>query len=289
MPAVPRDLVERLYTVPPDGFVAARNEAVAAAKRAKNPDLAREIGRLRKPTLAAWLVNLLAIRRPELMDELVDLSATLRAAQRELRGEQLRELSAQRRAAVAALVGEARDLARQVDPRTVGAKLPLAEVEETLNAALSDTDIAERVRSGRLVRPVRYAGFGEPPRPQLRLVTGTGPPDRRAAGKAGAAERVTGEAGRQELERELADARERERQAEAELERAVAAEREADRVLAETEAELAELERRRALAEEEVSRRKLARKAAERGAAAARRRTGEVQAAIEALQDRPSG
>ena len=45
-------------------------------------------------------------------------------------------------------------------------------MEATLNAALADAEVAEQVRSGRLLRAASYAGFGEVPRPQLRLVTG---------------------------------------------------------------------------------------------------------------------
>ncbi|GAA3769948.1 hypothetical protein GCM10022225_65980 [Plantactinospora mayteni] len=172
MPGLPRDLVERLYAAPPDGFVAARAEAVAAARAAGDPTAAREIAKLRKPTVAAWLVNLLALRRPELMAELVELSAALRGAQRELRGDRLRELSAQRRGVVGALVGQARALAEEEDPRLAAGKLPLAEVEATLNAALADVEVAEQARSGRLVRATSYAGFGEVPRPQLRLIVG---------------------------------------------------------------------------------------------------------------------
>ncbi|GAB3969300.1 hypothetical protein V1634_20870 [Plantactinospora veratri] len=172
MPGLPRDLVERLYAAPPDGFVAARSEAVAAARAGGDPATAREIAKLRKPTVAAWLVNLLALRRPELMAELVELSAALRGAQRELRGDRLRELSAQRRGVVGALVGQARALAEEADPRLAAGKLPLAEVEATLNAALADVEVAEQARSGRLVRATSYAGFGEVPRPQLRLIVG---------------------------------------------------------------------------------------------------------------------
>ncbi|GIG85706.1 hypothetical protein [Plantactinospora endophytica] len=172
MAGLPRDLVERLYAAPPDGFVAARAEAVAAARAAGDPAAAREIAKLRKPTVAAWLVNLLALRRPELMAELVELSAALRTAQRELRGDRLRELSVRRRGVVSALVGQARTLAEQADPRPAAGKLPLAEVEATLNAALADVEVAEQARSGRLVRAASYAGFGEVPRPQLRLIVG---------------------------------------------------------------------------------------------------------------------
>ena len=66
--------------------------------------------------MAAWLVNLLALRRPELIDELVELATALRAAQRGLKGDELRELSTQRRQVVSALVAAARKLAVEEDP-----------------------------------------------------------------------------------------------------------------------------------------------------------------------------
>ncbi len=292
---VSRELIERLYTAPPDGFVAARAAAVAEARAAGDTAAAREIGKLRKPTVAAWLVNLLAVRRPELVAELAELSAALRTAQRELRGPRLRELSAQRRAVVAALVGQARALAEETDPGLSTGKLPLAEVEATLQAALSDVEIAEQVRSGQLVRAASYAGFGEVPRPQLRLVTGGAEPTgRRERGQPAAAARAAREQAaaravrRRALKRELTAARTEQRRAEAELARAVGAERAAVDALAKVQADLAELQRRRTAAEHEAERGKLARKTAERAAADARRRTGEVQAATEALADEAS-
>ncbi|WP_416906280.1 hypothetical protein [Micromonospora echinospora] len=172
MPGPSRDLVERLYGTPPDRFVAARDAAVAESRRAGDPATAREIAKLRRPTVAAWLVNLLAIRRPELVAGLVELAEALRSAQRDLRGPKLRELSAQRRAVVAALVAEARTLAAGTEGAPPAGRLPLAEVEATLNAALADTEVAAEVRAGRLLRAASYAGFGEVPRPQLRLLTG---------------------------------------------------------------------------------------------------------------------
>jgi hypothetical protein len=271
------DLGERLYSAPPDGFVAARDEAVAEAKAAGDTDAAREIAKLRKPTVAAWLVNLLAIQRPDLMGELVELSRALRAAQRDLKGAQLRELSAQRRQAVAGLVNEARKLALAADPGLTRAKLPLGEVENTLTAALSDEDVAAQVRSGRLVRAAAYAGFGEVPRPQLRLVTAEEPEIDRTAPARTEEDRIG------PLKKELAAARAAQKKAEADLERASKAEQRGVDDLADIEAELAEVERRRAAAEEELSRRKLARKGAERAVTAARRHTGDVEGALEAL------
>lgn len=333
MPGPSTELVQQLYRTPPDRFVAARDAAVADARRAGDPTTARQLARLRRPTVAAWLVNLLAIRRPELVADLVELADELRTAQRELRGPRLRELSAQRRAVVAALVAEVRKLAAAEPDAPPAGRLPLAEVEATLNAAFSDAEIAEQVRAGRLLRAASYAGFGEVPRPQLRLVTGDdeepeeerparrpgaqrGRPepatgtdraasstdraasstDRaasrtdRAAERAEQAERAAQRAARTErarqrraLDRELALAQADQERVEAELTEATGQERDSAAVLDGIEAELAELERRRAVAEQDLSRAKLARRAAERAVTVARRRAGEVEAAVEAL------
>ncbi|MCW3840150.1 hypothetical protein ONA70_08580 [Micromonospora yasonensis] len=293
MPGPTPDPVQRLYATPPDRFVAARDAAVADARRSGDPKAAREIGRLRRPTVAAWLVNLLAIRRPELVADLAQLAESLRTAQRELRGAKLRELSAQRRAVVGALVTEVRKLAAAEPGAPPVGKLPLAEVEATLNAALSDAEVAEQIRAGRLLRSVHYAGFGEVPRPQLRLVTGGGeePPvaerpesrrarDERATERAARAERAKR---RRALERELAKARDDQGRAERELAEATRSEQDGAAALDRIETELAELERRRAVAEQDLSRAKLARRGAERSVTAARRRTGEVEGALEAL------
>jgi hypothetical protein len=290
MAQVPTEIADGLYAAQPETFVAERDRAVADAREAGDRALATAIGKLRKPTVAAWLVNLLALRRPDLVADLADLAGQLRAAQRDLRGDELRELSAQRRAVVSALVEQARAVAVGEQPELARAKLPLAEVESTLTAALADEDVAEQVRSGRLVRTVAYTGFGEVPRPKLRLVTDGAAPTEVSRGAQPGTERDEARrradaerAARAEAERALAQARTAQQEADAELARATAAEQDGARELAEVEAELAELQRRRSAAEEELSRRKLARKSAERGVAAARRGLGDAQAALEAL------
>lgn len=300
------ELADELYAAPPDEFVAGRARAVAQARRDRDGKAAAELAKLRKPTVAAWLVNLLALRQPELVDELADLSRELRAAQRELKGARLRELSTQRRAAVAALVAQARALAVAERPGLAEAKLPMAEVEATFTAALADEDVAARVRSGRLIRSVAYAGFGEVPRPRLRLVTSEDTADeaparahdepagggrdrdraareeaRRASAERQA--RIERERERVALREELAVARAEARKAEAATERAGQAERDGADELAALEVELAGLERRRSAAEDELGRLRVARKLAERQATAARRRAGEVEGALESL------
>ncbi|XVU24788.1 hypothetical protein ACQPZJ_47565 [Actinoplanes sp. CA-054009] len=168
MPSATDALIQRLYEAPPEGFVAARTAAIEDARRAGDKDTAKRLAALKKPTVAAWVVNLLALRRPELVEELADLAAALREAQRGLDGEALRELTAQRRQVVSALVSAAGKLARAEEP---GLKLPLGEVEATLTAAMAEPEIAAQVRTGRLIRAATYAGFGEVPRPRLRLVS----------------------------------------------------------------------------------------------------------------------
>lgn len=299
MPSDTEDLIRQLYEAHPDGFVAGRAEAVAAAREAGDKETAKRLAALRKPTVAAWLVNLLAMRRADLITDLVELAEALRQAQRSLRGEELRELSQQRRQAVSALVRAAQQLAIEADPALRRAKLPMAEVEATLSAALAEPDIAEQVRGGRLIKAATYAGFGEVPRPRLRLVTSdesaveaaeeaeeeakpaSTRDDRRQRVEQKARDERAGR--RRELRKELTVAQAADRKAKSTLERAEEAERDASKAVDELEEQIAELERQRLVAQAEVSRRKLARRSAEREASTARRHVGDVEAAIEDL------
>lgn len=54
------DVAAQLYAVEPPAFVAARSEAAREARDAGDRELATAIGKLRRPALAAWAVNLLA-------------------------------------------------------------------------------------------------------------------------------------------------------------------------------------------------------------------------------------
>jgi chromosome segregation ATPase len=169
---------------------------------------------------------------------------------------------------------------------------------------MAEPEIAEQVRTGRLIRAATYAGFGEVPRPRLRLVTDdeapagedvaeadTGAEDEEEPARVTARERAAAERRRRErlerrrdLKRDLTSAHAEERRADDQLAKAEAAERDAGHRVEDLDAELAELERRRTEAVADVARRKLARRAAEREAAAARRRVGDVQAALEDLE-----
>ncbi len=147
-----------LYALSPGDFTAARDERVAQARASGDRDLARAIGALRRPVVSAWLVNQLARVAGDQVAELLVLGESLRQAQQDLAGEQVRELSVQRRRLVAALVAEAKRLAER-DGRPASLQVE-REVEATLQAALADADAAEAVRAGCLASPLSYAGLG---------------------------------------------------------------------------------------------------------------------------------
>ncbi len=151
-------IADELYAVRPDEFVPERDDAVARAREAGDRALARAIGKLRRPTRAAWLANLLARERPDQLEGLLGLAAGLADAQRTLDGTALRALSSQRHRLVSAVAAEAGRLAA-ARHEPVGDAL-LRDVSGILEAALADPAIADEVRSGRLTRTVSYSGFG---------------------------------------------------------------------------------------------------------------------------------
>ena len=235
-----------LYGLPPADFVAARTAHVRQAKGAKDAELARDVGALRKPSTAAWVVNLLVRRRRDDVEQLLRLGEALREAQSSLSGAELRDLNRTRHQVLTALGRQARALAADAGQRVSAGVAE--EVQATLGAALADPDAADQVRAGRLTTALSYEGFGPAapsgatPRPAER-------PQRAAAargGAAGTAERadededaesvraaVAAEAeraraerverARQEAERREQQRRERERRARLEKERRQAA------------------------------------------------------------------
>lgn len=156
------DLVEattRLYGLAPESFLAHRTELVAQARAVKDRDLAREIGQLRRPTRTAWLLNLLTRGNPDQLGELLELRASFARAQREGDGVQLRALSRQRRELIADLTQVALSLGRDAGYSAPDGAIIL-EIGQTLEAALADPRIRDRLLAGALTKPVQYGGFG---------------------------------------------------------------------------------------------------------------------------------
>jgi len=145
------EIAAELYALPPDDFTAARNARAAASDRT----LAARVKSLRKPTAAAWAVDLLA--RDGQLAEALQLAGALREAQDDLDGAELARLGRQRRALVAALATQAVDLA--ADRGVSVSAAARADVEKTINAAVMDAAAAAAVMTARLVRPLEATGF----------------------------------------------------------------------------------------------------------------------------------
>lgn len=148
----------RLYSAGAADFIATRNQLAKELKAAGDELGATRLKALRKPTVAAWLTNLLARERPDDLDDLLALGDEFREATADLDGDRLRELTPRRHRLLDQLTGTARALAEgegQKVSADVGQKL-----RETLDAALVDPAAGEAVREGRLSSALRHVGFG---------------------------------------------------------------------------------------------------------------------------------
>ncbi len=149
---------DELYAVSPDDFMARRTVLVGEARAAGDRALAKQIGQLRKPTRSAWLVNLLAREEGSKITELLELGAALQRAQQRMEGDELRRLSKERRRLIDALSRVAGDLGRAQGYEAADAATQ--EVSQTLQAALSDPELAAKVVAGRVSQAASYGGFG---------------------------------------------------------------------------------------------------------------------------------
>ncbi|WP_132195497.1 MULTISPECIES: hypothetical protein [Kribbella] len=144
-----------LYGLTPDEFTAARNQL---AKAASGGSTAAAIKALRKPTLAAWLANLLVRADPDGINALTELGEELRAAHLSADGARLRALTPKRHDLVKGFVASARAEAQKLDRATTPAVAD--RLTETLDAALIDPGAAQLLRSGQLTSALRHVGFG---------------------------------------------------------------------------------------------------------------------------------
>ena len=181
--------MQQLYAATPNRFTPLRAELVAQAKEAGDADLAKQVGALRKPTIAAWAMNHFVRTRPDDLAEFRSFAELLREAQRTLDADQLRVLGRERAKRIDALGLEIAAAAKDAG-QSVGAGA-LAEVHETLVALIGDEEAEKKVLTGALVKALSYSGFGsvdiegavaiEDDEPALTVIEGEG---RRAEGGA---------------------------------------------------------------------------------------------------------
>ncbi len=150
------DIADELYGLLLADFTPARD---AKAKELKGTDLAGPVKALKKPSVAAWVANMLVRHETEQVDQVLAVGAALRDAAASLDGKELRELTKQRRQLTAAVTTRARGVAS-----SLGAKVTPAvadQVEATLTAAMLDADCAKALRSGLMVTALSSTGLGE--------------------------------------------------------------------------------------------------------------------------------
>ena len=140
-------VADELYALPPEEFTAVRN---AFAKAAGNGALTKANKALRNQTVSAHAVNQVVRNSPDEIDALLALGDELRDAMTRGKGD-VRRMTEQRRELVSSLVSA--DLPANIRD----------DVTATLEAATADPQLGEAVRSGRLVKPLRFAGFGAMP------------------------------------------------------------------------------------------------------------------------------
>lgn len=146
-------VADELYALSPGDFTPARD---AKAKELKGTDLAPRVKALRKPSLAAWVVNLLVRHETEQVEQVLSVGAALRQAQASMSADDLRALTRQRRQLTAAVTTRARALSREHGQKVTEAVAD--QVEATLTASMVDEGCAAAVRSGLLVTALSATG-----------------------------------------------------------------------------------------------------------------------------------
>ena len=275
-------IAEELYALTPAEFTGTRNQWARQTKADGDPELAARVTALRKPSVAAWVVNMLMRHQGEQMAQVLDLGASLRQAQAALDGDALRELTRQRRQLTTVVARQGQTLAGELGQKVTPAVAD--QVQDTLHAAMVDEDAAAVVRSGLLVSALAATGVGSadvvdavavpgaigmtprprsrpaPKRPRLSAVPDPAPaPDeeqaRRTAERAAAQELVDrAVAAADEAQRKVAKARRRSKKVQARTLQAAEELDEARRRVAELEHETETLDQTAADVQERVER-----------------------------------
>ncbi|MFK4762083.1 transposase [Microbacterium sp. ZW T5_45] len=140
------DIAAELYVVPLAEFTAARN---ARAAQLSDRRLATAVRALRKPSVAAWIVNVFAQEHAAQLGEALQLAAELRDAQDDLDAAALSQLGRQRRMLTRRLAEDAVALARARGERVTASTVE--SVHSTISAAFFDPQAAAAIITGRLI------------------------------------------------------------------------------------------------------------------------------------------
>ena len=152
-----------LYGLPLERFVPERTALARKLRDEGRREEAEKVGKLVKPSIAAWAVNQLVRTQGRAVGELFDAGDALQKAQDDLLsgrsdGDALRTAAECERAAVESLMERARGLLSS-DGHELS-QTTLDRVADTLHAAAVDAEVREQTRNGCLKKEIRHAGLG---------------------------------------------------------------------------------------------------------------------------------
>jgi hypothetical protein len=152
---------DELYAADLDAFVSERARLAKALREEGHTEEAQAFATLRKPTVAAWVLNQLARRNRREVDLLLDAGHRLREAQAgALTGEEKGEFERARRTERDALRTLNREAERLLTAERGGASASvLNQVGEALRAAAISEAGRETLARGLFTEPMRAEGF----------------------------------------------------------------------------------------------------------------------------------
>ena len=147
---------EALYAEPPQAFVRARNALAARLRRQGRAREAAEVARLRKPSVALWLVNRLAATDPTGARRLIEAADRLRRAHLQ-QPRTIPDAAAEHRHALEHLIARAERLLADAGVRSSPALLRRAYA--TLSSAAADRRRHAELRKASLTEELQPGGF----------------------------------------------------------------------------------------------------------------------------------
>ena len=150
---------DELYRLPLEEFIAARDQAAKALRKAGDKETAARVAKLAKPTPPAWAANQVAREQPELIGALLDAGAALRAAQDAVLSgggaAALREATLNERHAI----DDVMRVALELKPGGKALSRAMADrLRTTLHAAAGDPALRAALSAGRLTGEAQAGG-----------------------------------------------------------------------------------------------------------------------------------
>jgi hypothetical protein len=165
------EALAELYAAPLDDFVATRTRLAKELRGEGNAEAAAELARLRKPTLALWIVNRLAHERSKAVAALLRAGDELRAAQTGSTDlTDFKQAQNELAKALDALGDGARDVAREVDrPVSDSATQRVRAILRAAAVSEESRPLLERGVLGEVPEPTGFDAFvGLAPRKRTR-------------------------------------------------------------------------------------------------------------------------